>query len=44
MKIVILRKNLRDGLGIISGIKGVNINLPILRNILIETAENKIKL
>jgi len=44
MKLIVLRKNLKDGLGIISGVKGSNINLPILKNFLIETVDNKIKL
>ncbi|MEK7193743.1 MAG: DNA polymerase III subunit beta [Patescibacteria group bacterium] len=44
MKIIVLRKNLKDGLGIISGVKSTNVNLPILKNFLIETIDNKIKL
>jgi DNA polymerase-3 subunit beta len=44
MKIIVLKKNLKDGLGIIGGVKSANINLPILKNFLIETVDNKIKL
>ncbi len=44
MKLIILRSNLKDGLGIINRIGGENLNLPILKNFLIETVGNKIKL
>jgi len=44
MKIIVLKKNLKNGLGIISGVKPANVNLPILKNFLIETVDNKIKL
>ncbi len=44
MKLIILRSNLKEGLGIISKIVGENLNLPILKNFLIETIDNKIKL
>ncbi|MEE8131715.1 MAG: DNA polymerase III subunit beta [Candidatus Paceibacterota bacterium] len=44
MKLIILRSNLKDGLGMINRIGGENLNLPVLKNFLIETADNKIKL
>lgn len=44
MKLVIIRSNLKDGLGIIDRASGENTNLPILKNFLIETEEGKVKL
>lgn len=44
MKLIILKKNLKDGLQIIEQIIKNNVDLPILKNFLIETFDNKIKL
>lgn len=44
MKFIILRKNLKDGLKRIERISLENSNLPILKNFLIESFNNKIKL
>ncbi len=44
MKLIILRSNLKEGLNKIDKIVGENLNLPILKNFLIETTDNKIKL
>ncbi|MEK7555564.1 MAG: DNA polymerase III subunit beta [Patescibacteria group bacterium] len=44
MKLIILRSNIKEGMGVIDKIIGENLNLPVLKNFLIETVENKIKL
>lgn len=44
MKLIILRTNLLDGLGSVERAVSENTNLPILKNVLIKTTENKIKL
>jgi DNA polymerase-3 subunit beta len=44
MKIIILKENLKDGLNSIMRAVSENNNLPILKNILIKTVNNKIKL
>lgn len=44
MKLIILRSNLKEGLGVVDKIGGENLNLPILKNFLIEIIDNKIKL
>ena len=44
MKLVILKTNLRDGLVGIEHAKADNNNLPILKNVLIKTFNNKIQL
>lgn len=44
MKFIILKNNLKDGLKVIEKITGENLNLPILKNFLIESFDNKIKL
>src|SRR3990167_801293 len=44
MKFIILKKNLKDGLRAIEKITTDNLNLPILKNFLIESFDNKIKL
>jgi DNA polymerase-3 subunit beta len=44
MKAVVLKPNLKEGVGIVERATGENLNLPILRNILIEASENKISL
>ncbi|MDD5430982.1 MAG: DNA polymerase III subunit beta [Candidatus Pacebacteria bacterium] len=44
MKIVVLKNNLREGLNIVGKAISENLNLPILKNVLIKTHNNKIKL
>ena len=44
MKFIILKKNLKDGLRSIEKISVENSNLPILKNFLIESFDNKIKI
>ena len=44
MKLIVLNINLKDGLSIVSRAIGENSNLPILKNILIKTFNNKIQL
>src|SRR3989344_8658607 len=44
MKLVILKNNLRDGLNTIERATAENANLPILKNVLIKTFNNKIQL
>ena len=44
MKLIILKKNLKDGLRSIEKIYAENQSLPILKNFLIESFDNKIKL
>ena len=44
MKFIILKKNLKNGLRAIERISGENAALPILKNFLIESIDNKIKL
>lgn len=44
MKFIVIRTNLKDGVFIVEKGEGENLNLPILKNILIETDVNKIKL
>lgn len=44
MEIIILKLNFKEGLNILGKINIENINLPILRNFLIETVDSKIKL
>lgn len=44
MKLIILKKNLKDGLRVIEQIIKNDTDLPILKNFLIETFDNKIKL
>lgn len=44
MKFIILKKNLKDGLRSIEKISAENSNLPILKNFLIESFDNKIKI
>lgn len=44
MKLIILRSNFKEGLELINKLGGENLNLPILKNFLIETTNNKIKL
>lgn len=44
MKLIVLRNNLKDGLNIVGRATTENTNLPILKNILIKTYNNKIKL
>ena len=44
MKVIVVRSNLKEGLGIISGASGENLNLPILKHTLFDISDNKIKL
>lgn len=44
MKFIVVKDNIKNGLSIISKAGGVNIDLPIIKNALIDTQENKIKL
>jgi len=44
MKFIILKKNLKNGLRAIERISGDNTAIPILKNFLIESVDNKIKL
>lgn len=44
MKLIILRNNLRDGLDAISRAVGSQLNLPVLGNVLIQAANNHIRL
>ena len=44
MKFIILKKNLKDGLRSIEKISAENSNLPILKNFIIESFDNKIKI
>ena len=44
MKIIVIKTNLKSGLGIIERAVGENTNLPILKNILIAAVQNKIRL
>lgn len=44
MKFIILKNNLKEGLKVIEKITADNLNLPILKNFLIESFDNKIKL
>ncbi|MDD5547919.1 MAG: DNA polymerase III subunit beta [Candidatus Pacebacteria bacterium] len=44
MKIIILKDNLKNGLGVVGKSVSDNLNLPILKNVLLKTYNNKIKL
>ena len=44
MEIIILKSNLKDGLSIIGKVGSENLSLPILKNCLIETYDNKLKI
>jgi DNA polymerase III subunit beta len=44
MKLIVIRDNLKMGLSVVSGAEGNNQNLPILKNLLIEVDDNRIKL
>ncbi len=44
MKLIVLRNNLKDGLSAIERAANENTNLPILKNVLIKTFNNKIQL
>ncbi len=44
MKIIVIKNNLKEGLSAIGRIAGINPQLPILKNVLLETIENKIVL
>lgn len=44
MKLIVLKNNLKEGLNIVGKAVGENVNLPILKNVLIKTSNNKIQL
>lgn len=44
MKLIITRGNLKEGLGAVERATGENLNLPILKNILVKTDQNRIKI
>ncbi|MEK7149681.1 MAG: DNA polymerase III subunit beta [Patescibacteria group bacterium] len=44
MELVVLKSNLKEGLNILGKIGSENLTLPILRNFLLETFDNKIKI
>ncbi len=44
MKVIVIKNNLKEGLSAIGRIAGINPQLPILKNVLLETIENKIVL
>lgn len=44
MKFIVIKTNLKDGLVVVNRGIGENLNLPILKNVLIETENNNIKL
>ena len=44
MKVIVIKNNLKDGLNAVGKIAGGNLQLPILKNILIEAMNNKIVL
>jgi DNA polymerase-3 subunit beta len=44
MKFVVIKNNLKEGLGVVEKASGENLNLPILKNVLIESQDNNIKL
>ena len=44
MKVIVIKNNLKEGLSAIGRIAGSNPQLPILKNVLLETLENKIVL
>jgi DNA polymerase-3 subunit beta len=44
MNLIVTRSNLRDGLGIVEKTIGDGTNLPILKNVLLQTEDGKIKL
>src|SRR3989338_2647847 len=44
MKLIVLKNNLRDGLAAVQRASAENISLPILKNVLIKTFNNKIQL
>lgn len=43
MNLIVIRTNLKDGLGIVERASGDSSNLPILKNVLIQTDDGKIK-
>ncbi|MBI4087666.1 MAG: DNA polymerase III subunit beta [Candidatus Liptonbacteria bacterium] len=44
MKFIVIKNNLKEGISVIERISSVNTSLPILKNTLINTQDNKIKL
>ncbi len=43
MKVVVIKNNLREGIMAVERAAGENANLPILKNVLLETEDNKLK-
>lgn len=44
MKVVVIKNNLKEGIAAVERAAGENVNLPILKNVLLETEDNKLKL
>src|SRR5947199_470 len=44
MKFIAIKANLKDGISRVQGASGENLNLPILKNVLLEAEDNKIKI
>ena len=44
MNLLLIKNNLKEGLNLLERVSGENASLPILKNVLIETDDNKIKL
>lgn len=44
MKVIVLRSNLREALGVVEKTSGDSLNLPILKNVLLNAEDNKITL
>src|SRR3989344_8421771 len=44
MKVIVIRSNLKNSISVVEKSTGDNLNLPILKNVLIEALDNKIKL
>lgn len=44
MKLILIKNNLKDGLAAVERASGENLNLPILKNVFIESQDNNIKL
>lgn len=44
MKVVVIKNNLREGIVAVERAAGENANLPILKNVLLETGENKLRM
>ncbi|MEK7507730.1 MAG: DNA polymerase III subunit beta [Patescibacteria group bacterium] len=44
MKFIIIKDNLRDAIGVVEKVESENVNLPILKNVLLSAENNKIKI